>query len=398
MMPIKQARAGESGSPGEPGAPGALPAGSAEFPLADLHRLLVESVRDYAIFAMDAGGHILSWNPGAERIKGYEAHEIIGRHFSVFYTDDAKAIDHPGYELKVAAAEGRYEEEGWRVRKDGSQFWANVTITAVRDHGGNLLGFAKVTRDLTERRAAHERAIEDAQRIAVAESANRAKAEFLTSLSHELRTPLNAIGGFVELILLGVRGDIGPQVRKDLERVQRSQQHLLGLINDLLNFSRIEAGHLTYVIVPFELAPLLDNVTAMLEPQAVRTGIELSVDPCPPGSMAVGDVPKVEQIMVNLLSNAVKFTPSGGSITVRCSVADVVSISVIDTGTGIPEGMLDNIFEPFVQLGRTLTSAHEGAGLGLSISRELARYMNGDLSATSVPGKGSVFTLTLPKA
>src|SRR5205085_6002671 len=166
--------------------------------------------------------YIASWNQGAERIKGYHADEIIGRHFSVFYTDDANAIGHPQRELEVAAREGRFEDEGWRVRKDGSVFWANVVITSVRDEHDQLVGFAKITRDLTERRNSEQRALADARRLAEAESANAAKAEFLTGKSHDLRQPLNAIGGYTELLSLGLGGPISAEQVDYLERIRHS--------------------------------------------------------------------------------------------------------------------------------------------------------------------------------
>lgn len=364
---------------------------------ADLHRLLIESVVDYAIFALDSDGHILSWNPGAQRFKGYTADEIIGRHFSVFYTEDARAAGHPDYELEVATREGRYEEEGWRIKKDGSRFWASVTITALRDPDGHVVGFAKVTRDLTERMRAQEQAIEDTRRVAEAEAANRAKLQFLASLSHELRTPLNAIGGYVDLILNGVRGPVSTLVTQDLERVRDSQQHLLGLINDLLNFSRIEAGGMTYSTESFSVASVVESVVALLQPQAHARGITLACSECPLGLSARADVNKVEQILLNLVSNALKFTQSGGRVTLACrAVHDRIEVDVADTGCGIPADEQQVIFDAFVQLGRSLTSSHEGTGLGLSISRDLARGMNGDLRVESRVDHGSTFTLELP--
>ena len=160
-----------------------------------IYQLMIDSVRDYAIFLLDSNGYVASWNKGAKRINGYEADEIIGRHFSTFYRESDIARGHPQRELETATAEGRFEEEGWRVRKDGSLFWASVVITAVRDENDDLIGFAKVTRDLTDRREAEQLAIANARRAAAAESANEAKTQFLTAMSHELRTPLNAIGG-----------------------------------------------------------------------------------------------------------------------------------------------------------------------------------------------------------
>ena len=364
-----------------------------------LYRLLVQSVRDYAIFMLDPTGVVVSWNDGAQRIKGYSAAEIIGQHFSKFYPPEDLAAGKPAWELEVALKEGRFEEEGWRLRKDGTPFWANVVITTLRDDHGTVVGFAKVTRDLTERRASQERAIEDARRLAAAEVSNRAKSEFLAAMSHELRTPLNAIGGYAELMELGLGGPVTDEQRSYLARIRGSQQHLLGIISDLLNYSRIEAGQVTYELVPVPLAELVGTVLPLIEPQAAAKSITLALDPCPAGVAAKADRSKTDQIVLNLLSNAVKFTPNGGRITVTCAAnGDAIAVTVRDTGPGIPADKLGEIFEPFVQLGRSLTSTHEGTGLGLSISRDLARAMNGDVTVESVLGKGSAFTLRLPRA
>jgi PAS domain S-box-containing protein len=363
-----------------------------------IYQLMVESVHDYAIFMLDPGGYVASWNRGAQKIKGYTADEIIGQHFSIFYKAEDIAIGHPQRELATAAKEGRFEEERPRLRKDGSEFWANVVITPVRDEEGTLLGFAKVTRDLTERRAAEQKAIEDARRVAVSESANIAKTEFLTAMSHELRTPLNAIGGYTDLLSLGLGGPITAQQNEYLERIRKSQQHLLGIISDLLNFSRIEGGQLTYDIAPISLSHVIDRVVPMVEPQAKAKAISLTIDPADPNCIVFGDRAKVDQILLNLLSNAVKFTGSNRTVRVGCRASGrTASIEVIDTGAGIPTDKLEAIFEPFVQLGRSLSSAHEGTGLGLAISRELARAMDGELTASSKVGSGSTFTLTLPR-
>jgi len=363
-----------------------------------IYQMMVDSVRDYAIFMLDPAGYISSWNQGAERIKGYTADEIIGRHFSVFYTDEANAIGHPQHELEIATKVGRFEEEGWRIRKDGSMFWANVVITAVLDEDGSLIGFAKVTRDLTERREADQRRLADARRIAEAESANAAKAEFLTAMSHELRTPLNAIGGYTELLSLGLGGPVTPEQSDYLERIRLSQQHLMGIITDLLNFSRIEAGHLTYDIAPVPLISVINAVVPLVMPQAEAKGIALKAEPTNSDCVAQADRAKVDQIVLNLLSNAIKFTNTGGRITIQCVAQEKsVTINVIDTGVGIPPDKLEAIFEPFVQLGRSLSSAHGGTGLGLAISRDLARAMDGELTAASKLGQGSTFALRLPR-
>lgn len=397
-------------------------------------RLLVQNVKEYAIFMLDPTGHIMTWNEGAQRIKGYTASEIVGQHFSIFYPEVDVAARKPERELAIATDTGVYKEDGWRVRKDGSLFWASVVITAVHDARNRLRGFAKVTRDLTERQAAMERALADARRIAEeeaaraiaeqrnqdlrdladrlrlsaselesrsreAEEANRVKGEFLAAMSHELRTPLNAIAGYAQLLQLGVSGPVTEQQVQHLERIQRSQQHLLGIINDILNFSRIEAGRVVYENQPLNLGQIAEAVSPMIEPQVQAKGIKLMVGDCAPELMARGDRPKVEQILINLLSNAVKFTPMNGRIEVTWGSDNGRAwVTVQDSGIGIPADQMEAIFTPFVQVGRRLSSPQEGTGLGLPISRELARGMGGDLVVTSKIGHGTTVTLTLPLA
>ncbi len=400
----------------------------------DLYRLLVESVLDYAIFMLDTDGKVATWNEGAARIKGYRAEEIIGRHFSRFYPDDDIARGKPDDELIVALREGRYEDEGWRVRKDGSRFWANVVITTLRNADGRHVGFAKVTRDLTERRAAEKRALSDARHIALeevarlsaeeradelstlveqvrqqatelaqrtkdAEEANRVKSDFLASMSHELRTPLNAIAGYTELLELGLRGPVTDEQQRDLHRIRVSQQHLLGVINDILNFSRIEAGQMSYRIEDVSVPQIMESIEVLMAPVASARQINLEMVPCPDNAVVRADRAKVEQILVNLLSNAVKFTPAGGNVWLECTLRpDTAVISARDTGIGVEHDHLEPIFDPFVQVGRSLAQPAEGTGLGLAISRDLARAMNGDVTVESEPGKGSTFSLVLPRA
>ena len=361
-------------------------------------RLLVQSVKDYGIFMLDPGGHIVSWNDGAERIKGYSEQDILGRHFSTFYPEEDLAWDKPAMELRVATAEGRFEDEGWRVKKDGSRFWANVVITALWNSQGELVGFAKVTRDLTERRAAEQQAIEDARKVAEAEAANRAKSEFLATMSHELRTPLNAISGYVDLLAFGVHGPLTEPQLDALERVRSSQRHLLTLINDLLNFSRVEAGRLSYDLQPVLLAEVVAAVEPMVETQAQARNIALQWQAPDETAVARADRARAEQIVLNLVTNAIKYTEPGGRVMVRHRAAeDRAIVEVSDTGVGIAPEFVEAVFEPFTQVGRSLTSAHEGAGLGLAISRDLARAMDGDLTLESTAGQGSTFTLWLPR-
>jgi PAS domain S-box-containing protein len=400
--------------------------------VADLHNLLIDRVTEYAICALDPHGSVLTWNAGAERLTGYTVDEVVGRHFSIFYTAEDVAVGKPARALQIAIRTGPFEDEGWIVRKDGSRFWANVLITALRTDDGQLAGFGKVIRDNTERRTAVERAVADARRLAEeeialavaeqrnqdlrelaerlraaatelelrraeAETANRVKAEFLAAMSHELRTPLNAIGGYAQLLQLGIGGPVTPQQVEHLERIQRSQQHLLGVINDILNFSRIEAGRVEYDTESIRLHDVILAVVPMIGPQARAKTIQVVVDSAATETLAEGDRAKVEQILLNLLSNAVKFTPNGGEIEITWGSEPAHAwLCVRDTGVGIPSHQLEAIFTPFVQVRRKLSSPQEGTGLGLSISRQLARGMRGDLVALSREGLGTTFTLTLP--
>jgi len=232
-----------------------------------------------------------------------------------------------------------------------------------------------------------------------ADLANRAKAEFLAMMSHELRTPLNAIGGYTQLMELGVHGEVTPAQRNALGRVQRNQEHLLTLINDVLNFAKLEAGRVTYDIGAVAVASLLADLESLLAPQVAAKSLAFTCDAGPEPLDAQVDAEKARQILLNLASNAIKFTPAGGSIRIAARAGgELVHIDVIDTGPGIPPEKLESVFEPFVQLERTYTSGQVGTGLGLAISRDLARAMGGTVTARSEVGEGSTFTVSLPRA
>ncbi|NUQ20707.1 MAG: hypothetical protein HOQ09_07070 [Gemmatimonadaceae bacterium] len=234
---------------------------------------------------------------------------------------------------------------------------------------------------------------------AEAEAASRAKSEFLAVMSHELRTPLNAIAGYAELIELGIHGPVTEAQREALRRVQRSERHLLGLINGVLNYARVETGNVQYDPTDVPVAEAFASAEALVAPQAKARGLHLEIEPCDPGIAIRADREKVQQILLNLLSNAIKFTGEGGRVTMGCSVdtGDVL-IRVADSGRGIPPSKRNVIFEPFVQVDSRLTRADQGVGLGLAISRDLARGMGGELTVESEVGVGSTFTLCLPRA
>jgi signal transduction histidine kinase len=248
---------------------------------------------------------------------------------------------------------------------------------------------------------AMERArLREAERVARqrADDANRAKTDFLAVMSHELRTPLNAIAGYAELLEIGVHGPMPAEQVEVVSRIQRSQRHLLRLINDVLNFAKIDAGHVELEIADFGVHDMLGSIEMLLAPQLAQRDLRYEYVACAPAITAYADREKTLQIVLNLLSNAIKFTPALGTISVSCEVTDdTVDIRVHDTGCGIPPDKLDRIFEPFVQLEVGKTRTHEGTGLGLAISRDLARSMDGEIEVESVPGEGSTFMLRLPR-
>jgi PAS domain S-box-containing protein len=369
------------------------------------HRL-VDAVTDYAIFMLDADGYVASWNCGAEKTKGYVAYEIIGAHFSVFYTPEDRAAGKPDDALATVRREGRFEDESYRVRKDGSRFWANVVITALRDARGEITGFAKVTRDLTARRAAEEnarrlvheqiaRAASEIERHEMAR-ASRVKDEFLATMSHELRTPLNAISGWASILRKKPRDE--DRLDRGLEVIARNVKAQARLVNDLLDISRIISGKLELRLKRTEVTPIVLAAADVVRPAADGKGVGLVVEVDPHLGETVADPERLQQIVWNLLTNAVRFTPRGGCVTVACAreESDVV-VRVRDTGAGISGENLPYVFERFMQVDSTITRSHGGLGLGLAIVRHLVEGHGGRVAAESEGlGRGATFTVTLP--
>ena len=374
-------------------------------------RLMVESVIDYAIFMLDSDGRVASWNAGAQRILGYSADEIVGQSLSQFYSREELERGEPQVELGAAKAEGRFEQEGWRVRKDGSTFWANAVVTAVRDDTGKLLGFAKVTRDLTERNRVEAELI---RAKVAAEKASEAKSQFLANMSHELRTPLNSLLILARLLADNAGGNLTANEVQFAQTIHASGMDLLSLINDLLDLAKIESGALTAVnVAPGRLDELREDLERSFAQVAQGKGLQFSVsiDPALPPRVST-DLGRLKQVLKNLLANAFKFTKQGGvSLAIapaqsgwtpghgRLDAArSVIGFCVADTGIGIPADKQRIIFEAFQQADGTTSRQYGGTGLGLSISRELTRLLGGEIRVSSDPGKGSTFTLYLPLA
>lgn len=346
-------------------------------------RLLVEGVKDYAIFMLDPGGHIVSWNLGAQKNKGYEASEIIGQHFSVFYPPEVAAIGWPEQELRNALRDGRFEDEGWRIRKDGSRFWASVVITALHDATGRHRGFAKVTRDLTERR-----------RVTALEDEGRRVTNFLAMLGHELRNPLAPISNALELlkrektesgVIAHTRDIIGRQLRQ-----------ITRLVDDLLDVGRITSGKIHLESKPVRLREAIAEAAEAVRPLIESKSQTLHLHYQEADPWISGDRARLIQIVSNLIHNAAKFTHNSGNVHVSLSqVGEDADISVRDDGPGIPPKDLQRIFDLFVQGEQNMARSQGGLGLGLSLVQQLTTLHGGRVSAFSTgrAGEGSEFVV-----
>jgi len=531
----------------------------------DLLRRILANIVDYAICALDTDGCILSWNVGAERLTGWAAAEILGKHYSVLFPENARSRDLPARYLRTAAASDRLQDEGWRLRKDGNCFWARFNLTVIRAPDGRLAGYAEVAQDVTERkiyedglrfldragaalassldyhetlgtvarlateeiadycfidlvengrirRVAGEHRIPECEPLvrellrypprpsrldaasrvladgepqllsdisprelddiaiderhrqilhqlaprsvlsvpliardrilgaitcissrpgrrysradlrfatelagraalaidnarlfraataaaADARHASRAKSDFLAVMSHELRTPLNAIIGYADLLSAGISGPLNPQQREQVERITSNARHQLRVIEEILTFSRMEAGRETLRIESFDLAPLLRDVAARGASLAGEKGLRFDFHAPDTPIPVVSDSAKIEHILLSLVENAIKFTDAG-VIELRSRVDDdTITFSVRDTGIGIQPEQHDRIFAPFFQVEQALTRKQGGSGLGLTVARRLARLLGGDITVDSAPGRGSTFVVTLP--
>lgn len=367
------------------------------------YKLLVDSVEDYAIFLMDTEGYIQTWNKGAEKNKGYKSREIIGKHFSNFYLERDKQAKKPERELELAKRFGRVEDEDWRVKKDGGKFWANVVITALYDEDKNLVGFAKVTRNLTERKQ-HEDALRDANKLLrrqqrELEALNISKDEFVSLASHQLRTPATGIKQLLGLLLEGFSGELTSEHRTILERAYLSNERQLSIVNSLLKVAQVDAGKVILKKQPANIAKLLKTLAlAQANSFKVRKQTLVLDTESAKNATALLDIDYIRMVLENILDNASKYTHTHGKITIKLvQDVDTVAISISDTGVGIAKKDIDRLFKRFSRVSNELSTSVGGSGLGLYWAYKVVSLHGGSIQVTSVPDKGTTFKVVLPK-
>jgi PAS domain S-box-containing protein len=379
MIAPQAAMTSAASASGRPPRDPALPSTEEDF------RLLVDSVTDYAIFMLDTEGRVMSWNAGAQRIKGYRPDEIIGQSFERFYPEDKVASGWPREELRRALAEGRLQDEGWRIRRDGSRFWAGVVITPVFDRAGVHRGFAKVTRDMSDQR-----------RLIELEQAAQRMNEFIAMLAHELRNPLAPICNAVSV--LRMQPELPPVVRKMGDMVDRQARQLTRLVDDLLDVGRIATGKMSLQREHLDYRELLLASVDAVRPLMVAKRHRLQVEVAESIPMH-GDPTRLSQVLHNLLSNAARYTPDGGHITIRAVVEGSRCVTrVADDGQGIEPDALERIFGLFEQeAGVARDPSERGLGIGLTLARRMAELHGGSLTAHSEGrGRGARLELVLP--
>jgi PAS domain S-box-containing protein len=354
----------------------------------DLQRRLLESIQDHAIFMLDREGRVATWNLGAERLNGYRAPEILGKPHAIFFLEQDVQEGVPARLLQTAARDGRAESEGWRVCKDGTRYWTNSVVSAFNDASGKLIGFAMVTRDLTERRANEQERL----RLTQTREALRLRDEFLLIASHELRTPLTALQ--LQLQSLAARRDeLDGKLARKVERAVRSGQRLSDLVETLLDVSRISSGRFSLHLERFDLADAIREVAARFEEQAAQACSELTVQ-VEPNLVGSWDRLRIEQVVTNLVSNALKYaTGTRVRVTATRAKGEVV-MDVVDGGPGVLTEQLPHIFERFE---RAASKRHYGGlGLGLYLVRQIVESHGGSVAAHNEPQGGARFTVRLP--
>ena len=366
------------------------------------YKILVESVQDYAIFFMDPEGYIQTWNKGAEKNKGYTHDEIIGKHFSIFYSDQDNADQKPARELEIAKKVGRVEDEDWRYRKDGSKFWANVVITALYDENNDLQGFAKVTRNLTERKV-NEDNLRSANTLLQEQQKelqrlNESKDEFISLASHQLRTPATAIKQLLGLILEGFEGEVPQNIRNLLEKTYESNERQINIVNSLLKVAQVDSGKVTLRKSSHDLndvvKSLVKQYTGIIQEKSQSISVDLQEKPV----FGYIDEHYYRMALENILDNASKYTEAGGDITIRSEFDNGQAVvSVTDSGVGISPENIHSLFVKFNRIPNDMSHKVAGSGLGLYWVEKVIDLHQGKIEVNSELGKGTTFSVKVPK-
>lgn len=368
----------------------------------EFYKLLVNSIQDYAIFLLDVNGKVASWNLGAQKLKGYSADEIIGKHFSIFYTPEDKLANKTEKELEACNQYGHVEDEYWRVKKDGSRFWANVVITALRDQDGKLIGYAKVTRDLTERKK-HEDELALANkhlqdRRSALEALNKAKDEFISLASHQLRTPATGVKQFLGMVLDGYAGPLDDKQKQYIMRAYESNDRQIELVNDLLRVAQIDAGKVTLTPTTVDITALIKDVVEEQKDSFKARHQTVTVKTLDSPLYATCDKRRFRMVLENLIDNASKYTPNGGNVKVTTKTDQhTVSVIIKDSGVGIPKEALAHLFGKFSRIPNKLSDDVGGSGLGLYWAHKIIQLHKGDIRVASQVGRGSTFEVIIPK-
>ena len=363
------------------------------------YRLLIDAISDYAIYMLDTGGHVSSWNPGAQRFKGYQAHDILGRHFSCFYTDVERAAGVPERNLKRAAEEGRLEAEGWRVRRDGARFWAHVVIDAIRDEQGQVIGFAKITRDITQQHET-QKALEQAQQALFQAQKMESIGQLTGGVAHDFNNLLMAVLGSLELVQKRLGPGVDAKTSSLLDNAIQGAQRGASLTRRMLAFARRQE----LKTEPLQLPALVEGMTGLLE-RSIGPGVRIRTHFGPRLPLVLTDANQLEGALMNLVVNARDAMPHGGRITIAggeetlgpdnalaLPPGDYVRLSVSDTGAGMDEVTLQHAIEPFF----TTKGVGKGTGLGLSMVHGLAEQSGGRLKMSSRIGEGTTVEMWLP--
>ena len=366
------------------------------------YKILVENVQDYAIFFMDPGGYIQTWNKGAEKNKGYTHKDIIGKHFSIFYSDQDNADKKPERELEIAKKVGRVEDEDWRYRKDGSKFWANVVITALYDEQNNLQGFAKVTRNLTERKV-NEDSLRSANFLLQEQQKelqrlNESKDEFISLASHQLRTPATAIKQLLGLMLEGFEGELPQNIRSLLEKTYESNERQISIVNSLLKVAQVDSGKVVLRKKSLDLneivRSLIKQYTGIIKLKEQVISVNLQAEPL----FGYIDEQYYRMALENILDNASKYTENGGSITISSKmVGEYAVISIADSGVGISPENISSLFGKFNRIPNDLTYKVAGSGLGLYWAEKIIDLHQGAIEVDSELKKGTTFSVSVPR-